>query len=188
MMTFEECKTVTARDGQQFTVRRLTAADRQGLQAFNRDLSDGSRRLFLPHQYDDDTLAATLKRSEKGRDLILGLFDHDAQVGYFFLWYFDERVPLLGIGLLDAYQGRGLGRQMMDMLVAEARANGNEGVELTTMQDNDRAFALYQKVGFRYLGDVNNTVGDGRVVVERAMFYEIKPGALPMQKAHKAPI
>jgi ribosomal protein S18 acetylase RimI-like enzyme len=89
---------------------------------------------------------------------------------------------------VDAYQHRDLGRQMLAILIEAAKAGGREGIELTTMQDNDNAFALYQKLGFRYIGDVENRTGDGRIVIERAMFYEIKPGARPMDKAHEAPV
>lgn len=187
-MELDESRSIAARDGATLQVRRLRSADAKALQAFNADLSDESRRKFLPHAYDDATVAKALARSERGDDLLLGLFDGKGMVGYFFLWYARERVPLLGIGLLDAYQHRGLGRPMMAMLLEEAKASGRDGVELTTMQDNDNAFALYEKCGFEYVGDVENRTGDGTIVIERAMFYRIEPGAQPMQGAHEPPI
>jgi len=179
---------VTSRDGRSLAVRRLTRADGPALQRFNAGLSPESRRLFLPHRYDDETVRKSLGRSADGEDLALGLWDGERLVGYFFLWYFRRRVPLLGIGLADEYQGRGLGRPLMDILIREAERNGNEGIELTTMQDNERAFALYRKAGFRYLRDVENVAGDGRIAIERAMFHEIKPGAAPMQEPHRPPV
>ena len=177
-----------ARDGQVLRVRRLMPGDEGALQAFNAALSEDSRFKFLPHRYDDATVARCLARSQAGEDLLLGVWDGDALLGYFFLWYFRSRVPLLGIGLRDAYQGRGLGLQMMEILTSAARANGSEGIELTTMRHNHNAFALYQKAGFRYYADVENVVGDGRIEIERAMFYEIKPGALPREGRHEAPV
>ncbi len=133
-------------------------------------------------------MTKALSRSEAGDDLLLGAFDGERMAAYFFLWYFAQRVPLLGIGMLDDYQGRGLGRQMMQLLIDAAKANGNEGIELTTMLDNRNAFALYQQVGFAYYGDVENIDGDGRVVVERGMFYEIKPGAERYDGKHAPPV
>ena len=56
------------------------------------------------------------------------------------------------------------------------------------MQDNENAFALYQKVGFEYVGDVENRTGDGTIVIERAMFYPMKEGAKPMEGAHEPPV
>ncbi len=180
--------TWTTRDGVELAVRRLVAGDRAALQTFNRELSAASRRLFLPHAYDDATVAKALARSEAGEDLLLGLFAGERQVGYFFLWYFTRPVPLLGIGLLDDFQGRGLGRPMMELLLAAARESDRDGVELTTCLDNERAFALYRKVGFEYYADVKNRQGDGIWVTERAMFYRIRPGAQPMTEPHQPPV
>lgn len=180
--------TITTRDGVELRVRRLTGCDGAALQAFNEALSPESRRRFLPHAYDDDTVARVLARSEHGDDYLLGVFDDERVVGYFFLWRVHARVPLLGIGILDAFQHCGLGRQMMQLLIDHAVAEGCEGIELTTMRDNHNAFTLYQKCGFRYLGDVDNRTGDGTIVVERAMFYAIKPGASPMEGAHAPPV
>jgi len=179
---------VSTNDGQTLTVRRLVNTDGAALQRFDRDLSAETRRRFLPHGYDDDTVRKALARSERGDDYILGMFDGVRLVGYFFLWYARDRVPLLGVGLLDEFQHRGLGRRMMGLLIEEAKSTGREGIELTTMQDNDNAFALYRKMGFEYLGDVDNQTGDGTIVVERAMFYRIKDGAAPMDKAHAPPV
>ena len=183
---------VHGRNGEAFVARRLQRADRLVLQAFNRVLSAATRARFLPHAYDDRTVERLLGRSEAGEDLVLGLFEAPAgaqprMVGYFFLWNFRERVPLLGIGLLDACQGVGLGGTLMRLLLAQARARGCEGVELTTLPDNDRAFALYEKCGFRHYANVPNVDGSGRTIVERAMFYEIAPGARPLDKPHAPP-
>jgi len=112
----------------------------------------------------------------------------DEVVGYFFLWEFQESIPLLGIGIADAFQGAGLGRQMMARLVQDAREAGKDGIELTTMQHNDRAFALYNKMGFEHIGDVENMTGDGRLVIERRMFLALKDGAKPADRAFKPPV
>lgn len=182
-----------SRDGRAFYARRLRPADRELLQEFNRNLDSVSRRRFLPHAYDNRTLDGMLRRSENGDDLVLGLFEKDAPphekqlIGYFFLWYFRERVPLLGIGLLESFQGIGLGRPMMQILLERARENNCEGVELTTMPDNERAYELYKKCGFKHYADVPNIEGSGRTVIERAMFYEIKPGARPFDRPHAPP-
>jgi ribosomal protein S18 acetylase RimI-like enzyme len=187
-MDLSETIPFQTRDGEALVARRLGAGDAPAMQRFHAALLPESRRRFLPHRYDDATLAQVLARSVAGADLTLGLFAGERLAGYFFLWYFRERVPLLGIGLLDEYQQRGLGKPMMELLIRLARESGKEGIELTTMLDNHNAFALYQKVGFRYLQDVQNVIGDGTVVVERAMFYEIVPGARPFDRPHQAPV
>lgn len=181
-------ETLTTRDGGALRLRPLTSADAAALQRFNQELSDEARRLFLPHAYDDQTVARALARAEASEDLLLGLFADQRQVAYFFLWYATDPVPLLGIGLLDDYHRQGLGRQMMDVLLEAARATGREGVELTTQQDNDAAFALYRQMGFVHYGDVANVTGDGQQIVERGMFYALRPGAARMTRPHAPPV
>ena len=187
-MTMGEAMQLEVTGGQPLLVRPLTRQDAAELQAFNAGLAPDTRRKFLPHRYDDETVAKALARSERGDDYTLGLFDGTRLVGYFFLWRVGDRVPLLGIGLADDFQHRGLGRKMMGILMREAEARGRDGVELTTMQDNENAFALYESCGFRYYSDVENQVGDGQIVIERAMFHEIKPGAEPMSGPHAPPV
>jgi len=189
-MTMDLARTVPfeTRDGTRLTARRLTRGDRAALQRFYAELSPQSRRWFAAHATDDDTVDKALARSESGDDLTLGLFDGERMVGYFFLWRCREPVPLLGIGLADDYQRRGLGRPLMRFLMDRAEADGADGIELTTMRDNDRAYALYEKMGFRHYKDVDNLQGTGEVVVERAMFYPIKPGAEPVDMPHAPPV
>lgn len=188
ILDMDERLTLRTRDGMELSARRLRTADGPALQAFNAALLPDSRRKFLPHAYDDTTVATVLARSEAGEDLTLGLFDGDRLVGYFFLWRVRRRVPLLGIGMLDAYHHRGLGHAMMAILLDQGRTAGCEGIELTTQLDNDNAFALYRKMGFTYFGNVENRTGDGRTIVERGMFYPIKPGASRMQDPHAPPV
>ncbi len=188
MLGLDETRLVRTRDGKALTARRLRSGDAAALRQFNEDLSAPSRRWFLPHPYDAATIARVLARSEAGDDLTLGLFDGGRLAGYFFLWYIRRRVPLLGIGLVDAFQGQGLGRPMMELLLEQGREAGCEAVELTTMMDNDRAYALYRKVGFEHFKDVENLQGTGEWVVERAMIYRFVPGAAPMQEPHRPPV
>ena len=188
MMTLEDRRILRCRDGLALTARRLRAGDAAALQQFDRELSAPSRRWFLPHPYDDATVARALARSEAGEDLTLGLFDGARMVGYFFLWYARRRVPLLGIGLVDGFQGQGLAKPMIRLLIEAAREDGCEAVELTTMLDNDRAFALYQHCGFEQYKDVRNLQGNGEWVVERAMICRLRPGAAPMAEPHQPPV
>ena len=187
-MELDEIVELRAKDGAAHTVRRLLGTDAEALKRFNDELSIPSRRFFLPHPYDDDTLSLALKRSEAGEDLLLGLFDGDRIIGYFFLWYYTRPIPLLGIGLVDDFHGRGLGREMMRFLIDEATSAGCDGIELTTMTDNDGAFRLYRKLGFEHYKDVENLQGTGEWVVERAMFYRIKPDAQPGSESHQPPV
>ncbi len=179
---------IISRDGDEFTARRLLRSDRANLQQFGKSLSKKSTGTFLPHSYDDDTVEAYLERSEEGEDLILGLFCENRMVAYFFLWYYTQSIPLLGIGILDEYQGKGFSKKLMLLLIDAARQSGRDGIELTTLPDNHIAYALYESMGFQHYANVKNLVGDGRVVMERAMFLQLNPNALPSAGLHQPPV
>ncbi|MEY4940266.1 MAG: hypothetical protein RIQ93_2001 [Verrucomicrobiota bacterium] len=179
---------LVARNGASLIVSRITRADLAALQQFNAELSEATRQLFLPHAYDVATLARIVERDELGLDRIYLLRAGPEVAGYFFLWEFDHPAPLLGIGLADAWQGQGLGRPMLALLINDARAAGREAVELTTVLTNDRALRLYQRAGFQDVGVVENRAGDGRILRERRMFLALRPGATPAPRDFKPPV
>ncbi len=180
--------TVTARNGTVLEISPLTSADLPALARFNAELGSATRDLFLPHAYDAPTLARYAERAATGRDRSYVLRHGSAIVGYFFLWELDEPVPLLGIGLADAWQGQGLGAPLLCRLIDDARAGGRAGVELTTVRTNHRAFRLYQQMGFNLVGEVDNVAGDGRVVREYRMFLPLRTGAEPPAREFRPPV
>lgn len=176
------------RDGREVALRYLTCGDGPALQQFNTALSHTTRDLFLPHAYDDATIKALLNRAECGKDYVVVALDGDIIIAYAFLWEMDDPVPVLGIGIADAWQGQGLGQPLMAHLIDTAKREGRDGIELTTVPENKRAFALYQKMGFQHTGDTDNIAGDGRVVREHVMFLALQPGTSPPVRAFKPPV
>jgi ribosomal protein S18 acetylase RimI-like enzyme len=154
----------------------------EALQRFFAGLSPATRAVFLPHATDAATLIRVVERDRLGLDRAYVLAVDGEVAGYFFLWEFNQPVPLLGLGLADAWQGQGLGGRMLERLIVDARGAGRVGVELTTVPGNLRAFELYRRAGFVHLGDVENLAGDGRVVREHRMFLPLQPGAQPPER------
>ena len=58
----------------------------------------------------------------------------------------------VAIALYREYWGRGIGEQMMRVLLAEAKKAGYEQAELEVVADNKAAVALYEKIGFQTHG------------------------------------
>jgi RimJ/RimL family protein N-acetyltransferase len=54
----------------------------------------------------------------------------------------------LGMGLLPAVRGRGIGRRLAEAAIAAATAQGAERIELEVFASNTRAIALYEQLGF----------------------------------------
>ena len=169
-------RTIRLRDGAEVEVRPLSAREIAGLARFNAALSASSRALFLPHAYDETTLTRQVARHTRGEDLSLVVAEDERIVAYAFLWEYDRPFPLPGLGVADAWQGRGLGGALLDRLVAAAVVAARDGIELTTVPHNTRARSLYESRGFRVAGEVDNIAGDGRVVRELRMCLALRAG------------
>lgn len=69
----------------------------------------------------------------------------------------------LGMGIIPSYRGQGLGRRLIEATLQAARDVGIERVELSVHADNERAIALYERVGFVREGLARRSVRiDGR--------------------------
>ncbi len=65
---------------------------------------------------------------------------------------------VLGMGIIPAYRGGGLGRRLIEATIEAAFAAGLVRIELDVHVDNARAAALYEKVGFAREGIVRDAV------------------------------
>jgi neutral ceramidase len=161
----------TAPGGDEVELRKLTRDDGRALQRFYNGLSPQSRRLFRPLGW-----SALLGDCERiARDAAQGLrFDvvachGNAIVGWAFITPMDHDVPVLGIGVADAFQNRGIGTQLMQAVTDEGRRRGRSGIVLTVVNGNDRARVIYERFGFRTIGEHRGA--DGLDYLEMEMVY-----------------
>ncbi|MBT3272953.1 MAG: GNAT family N-acetyltransferase [Spirochaetales bacterium] len=179
--------TVETKSGEKIILKSLADCDENALVEFNGNITGQSKTHFQPHLYTPEIIARRIERAKQELDLCYLGYAGDKVMAYFFLWNYREKVPLLGIGIINEYQNQGLGAQFMRILINDAAAAGSEGIELTTMKTNDIAFALYKKCGFQYYGDVENEAAGGKIVVERGLFLPLKEGAQRMEGPHRPP-
>ena len=80
--------------------------------------------------------------------------DGDTVVGWadvFPAWAHAVRhVGSLGMGVLPAYRGQGLGRRLLQACIDKARARGITRIELEARADNAAAIRLYEHLGFQH--------------------------------------
>jgi ribosomal protein S18 acetylase RimI-like enzyme len=69
--------------------------------------------------------------------------------GYGFV---DEQTPELTIAIVPSCRGKGYGRELLEELLAQARADGFEAVSLSVEPDNP-ALHLYERHGFVEVGE-----------------------------------
>jgi ribosomal protein S18 acetylase RimI-like enzyme len=75
--------------------------------------------------------------------------------GYGFV---DEATPELTIGVLGDHRGQGIGRQLLERLLLEARTVGLNRISLSVEQDNHVARRLYERVGFEEVASSGNAL------------------------------
>jgi ribosomal protein S18 acetylase RimI-like enzyme len=75
-------------------------------------------------------------------------------IGY--LWYKPDATMrsafIYDFQILAAYQGKGLGKQALNVLESELKAKGFEQIKLRVAEDNNRARHVYEATGFRVTG------------------------------------
>jgi ribosomal-protein-alanine N-acetyltransferase len=103
------------------------------------------------------------------------LRDEDGRLlGYFLMMHAVEEVHLLNITVRPDRQGQGLGRKLLDKLIALARDAGMHAVLLEVRPSNNHALMVYHHLGFAQIGQRKNyypAAGAGRedAIVMRKM-------------------
>lgn len=98
------------------------------------------------------------KRLDNPLDRVLGAFEGDTLVGIVGLAFEPRekarhKVTLFGMYVTEVCQQKGLGRQLVEAAIDEARRHpGVKLIQLTVTAGNDAAFALYQRCGFIQYG------------------------------------
>jgi len=116
------------------------------------DLPDLERmevELFGAAAWSPESLAAEI--AGPGRWYV-GAVVGGALVGYAGLWFDGFDAQVMTIGTDARYQGRGVGRRLLENLLDRARTLGAAVVLLEVRVDNDPAIHLYESVGFEKLG------------------------------------
>lgn len=149
-------ETIVLRDGRDVVLRPLTPASRPLIVAAMAKLSpQTSRRRFFTvrYQLSDDELdrmtsldgvsAFALGAAARGADgrpegegVAVARYARDVD---------DASTAELAILVVDAFQGFGLGRIMIERLVAEARSRGIEHLRARVLADNDVVIDLLRK-------------------------------------------
>jgi ribosomal protein S18 acetylase RimI-like enzyme len=80
--------------------------------------------------------------------------------GYAFV---DERTPELTIAIVPSQRGHGLGQQLLDALLEQARADGYDAVSLS-VEDDSPAIGFYERNDFERVAE-----GGGAVAMRRSL-------------------
>jgi len=64
------------------------------------------------------------------------------------------------VAIKSNHWGRGVGRRLMNAVVQELRCRGYRGAQLWTQTSNSRALRLYLSLGFVFMGDEKEMLGE----------------------------
>lgn len=92
-------------------------------------------------------------------------------VGYFLLMIGVDEAHLLNVSVRRDLQGQGMGRKLLDKIVAVAQEKGTTSILLEVRPSNEHALAVYRRYGFSQIGirkgyypDVNRAREDAIVM------------------------
>ena len=148
-------KEAVLKDGRSVVIRYIREDDYERVLRYFGGLSEQSRYYFHPHPFDEAS-ARMIAQTHDGTDVTRLAATADGpdgpMVGYVFYDHPERTHPHTGLGIIDAYQGQGLGRLLVDAIVGEARRSGKPGLTLSANKPNHRALRLYSEAGFRITG------------------------------------
>lgn len=92
--------------------------------------------------------------------------DRGVVVGYLLFWHVADEAHLLNVAVAAQERRRGIGRALVEHLVAYANAHAITKVLLEVRASNRAAIALYEKLGFTEINVRAKYYADGEDAVE----------------------
>lgn len=92
-----------------------------------------------------------------------------ALVGFALSWHIEDEVQLLNIVVSPNARRKGIGRALMDDLLAHARSTAAARVLLEVRASNAPAIALYEGLGFKSFNVRKAYYADGEAAVEYSL-------------------
>ena len=81
------------------------------------------------------------------------LFSRD-EPGFGFI---DEKTPEVAVAVVPSRRGRGIGSELLDALVEQAREQGYKGLSLTVAADDIPAMHVFEKQGFEQVEETDGS-------------------------------
>lgn len=155
--------TATLKNGTTLTLRSPKPADAAQLNAYLRQTSGETHFMVRYPEECDQTLEAAQSRLQAmlddERSFMLAAFLDGELVGNCGINAMGRQYKMrhrasLGISIKQKAWGLGLGTLLITRALEQAKENGFTQVELGVFEDNNRAQALYRKLGFTEMGRI----------------------------------
>jgi len=118
------------------------------------------------HPWSLETFRAETKQAHSR--LLLGWTDDDRTpevVGYVCRWIVERELQILNVAVHPGWRRRGIGRWIIEEVMAAARREGATRATLEVRRHNLPAIVLYESLGFHRVGVRTNYYGPGEDAV-----------------------
>lgn len=146
---------------QEYKLLRLEALEKES-QAFGAKYIEAKAK-------PDDEWTERVKRAEiEDKDIMLFAEDNGQLIGMIGAYFKkseenQEVANIWGVYVSDAYRGNGIGKQLMEAIVARLKKVPDlKSVKLMVNQEQKPAVSLYQQLGFNIVGTEKFVLGDGK--------------------------
>lgn len=111
------------------------------------EVAEIERSVFPDPWSADSFLAEVERRPDVGWPIVVR--DGDGIAAYAIVWFIVDEIHIGNIAVHRGRQGRGIGRWLMDRILAEGRGRSMVFGTLEVRPSNRAALALYESLGFR---------------------------------------
>jgi len=131
-------------------------------------LSKAQINFMLDSFYSEETLIANLTQKEhhflviKENEIPLGFASYEHH------YLNSNSTRLHKFYLLTEHQGKGMGKLMLDKIVALAKENRSDKLSLNVNRFN-KAYVFYQKMGFEIIAEEDISIGQGYLMEDYIM-------------------
>jgi RimJ/RimL family protein N-acetyltransferase len=180
LMASIENTSLIDRAGQPITIRTAQPNDAEALLTYIRSIAEGTEYFVIepdefPATVDEEQVYIQDHLDEPGKIILLAETDNRIIGNITFEAGIFRRTAHrggLGIGVAEAYRGRGIGEALMQTLLDWATSiTSIEKVTLDVFADNARAIGLYKKLGFVEEGRRIKDIKRGVEYVDTIMMY-----------------
>ncbi|MDI6849011.1 MAG: ribosomal protein S18-alanine N-acetyltransferase [Candidatus Saccharicenans sp.] len=109
-------------------------------------------KLCFPNPWSRETFLGEIQNRAISFPLVLVHREQKRIAGYVIFWQIGDEAQINNVAVHPDFQGQGLGELAMRYVLHRLKENGVHFVSLEVRVSNQRALALYRKLGFSILG------------------------------------
>jgi ribosomal protein S18 acetylase RimI-like enzyme len=143
----------------------------------------GYEGYLVPMHLDENGLTSMQETLDVDLEASRVAFREGAPVGFANLAVRGGEAWIGGVGVITSARRSGVGEALMEAVHEQARERGVERVWLEVIVENTGAFALYEKLGYRTVQDVEVWMLDGAVGEHAAR--EVPASAIELPAVHE---